>query len=93
MSRSTPHLICWKIYQSDQIEEVGVYWRRDSENALTRREGEVVFGRFSKIEGLIGFLIGQRAKRFGFAFAIDLRIPESGRFWIGRWHELCFNST
>ena len=40
--------------------------------------------RFPKIKGLIGFLIGQRAKHFGIALAIDLRIPESGRFWLGR---------
>ena len=36
----------------------------------------LVFGISPKIEGSTGFLIGQRAKHFGLAFAIDLRIPE-----------------
>ena len=36
----------------------------------------MAFGRSPKIEGLVGCLIGQRAKHFDFAYAIDLRIPE-----------------
>ena len=42
--RSTPLLVYWIIYQSDQLEEVGVYWKRDSKNPCIGREG-VAFSR------------------------------------------------
>ena len=40
----------------------------------------MALGRSPKDRRLIGVLIGQRAKHFGIAFAIDLRISECGRF-------------
>ena len=43
---STPLLVYWidglLIYQSDQLAEVGVYWRKDSKKASMGREGGVV---------------------------------------------------
>ena len=61
--------------------EVGGYISRDL----------VAFGISPKIEGLIVLLIGQSAKHFGIAFAIDLRISENGRFWVGCGLEICFS--
>ena len=60
-----------------------MYCRRDSKKSLHRKSRGGGTCRFSKIEGSIRFLIGQRAKHFSIAFAIDLRIAESGRF-LGR---------
>ena len=77
-------LVYWIIYQSDQLEEVGVYWKRDSKNPGIGREGRVALGRSSTIKSLIGVQVGQRAKHFGLAFAIDLRISEFVRFWFGQ---------
>ena len=37
--RSTPLLVYWIIYQSDQSGEVGVYWKRDSLTPL-RKKGQ-----------------------------------------------------
>ena len=51
----------------------------------------MAIGRSPKIKGSTGFLIEQRAKHFGIAFAIDLRIPESGRFCLRHRPEICFN--
>ena len=64
-------------HHSDQLEE-GRYSQRDFKKSRMRREGEVVIGRFPKIEGSIGFLIGQRVRHFG-------------RIRLGRWLEICFN--
>ena len=36
--RSTPLFVYWLIYQSDQLEEVGMYGKRDSKNPCTGRE-------------------------------------------------------
>ena len=92
--RPTPFLVDWtdgpSTHHRDQLD-VGRYTPRDFKMAHTSREGGVVLGKIPKIEGSIGFLIGQRAKHFGLAFAIDLRIPESGRFWVGCWLEICFS--
>ena len=49
--RSTPLLVYWIIYQSDQLGEVGVYWKRDSKNPGIGREGRVALGRSPKNEG------------------------------------------
>ena len=49
--RSTSHLVYWIIYQSDQLEKVGVYWKRDSKNPCIGREGRVALGRSPKNEG------------------------------------------
>ena len=38
--RSTPLLVYWIIYQSDQLEEVGVYWKRDSKKNPASEEKE-----------------------------------------------------
>ena len=54
--RSTPLLVYWIIYQSEQLGEVGVSWRRDSRKAHTGEEVRVVTCRFPKIEGKTGFL-------------------------------------
>lgn len=45
---------------------------------------------FLEFEGSIGFLIGQRVKRFDIAFKIDWRTPEGGHTF-GRWLEICSN--
>ena len=60
--RSTPLLVYWIIYQSDQLEEVGVYWKRDSKNHRIGREERAALGRSPTIEALLGVLTGQRAK-------------------------------
>ena len=49
--RSTPLLVYWIIYQSDQLGEVGVNWKRDSKNPGIGREGRVALGRSPKNEG------------------------------------------
>ena len=82
--RFTPLLVYWKIYQSDQLEEVGVYWKRDSKNPCIGRQGRVVQNSWDRRTWV---LIGQRVKHFG--IAIDLR--NTYAFWIGRWHEICLN--
>lgn len=73
--RSTPLLVYWIIYKSDQLEEVGVYWKRESKNLRIGREGWWLLVIFLSSKD-IGVLIEQRVKQFGIAFAIDLRIPE-----------------
>ena len=72
--RSTPLLVYWIIYQSDQLGEVGVCWKRGSENPCIGREREGWhFGRPPKIEGSMGLLREQRVKQFGITFAIRMR--------------------
>ena len=78
-NRSTPLLVYWIIYQSDQLEEVGVYWKRDFKGPCRKRRLGVALLDFPNIEGSMGSLIGQRAKHFGIAFSTDFRISERGR--------------
>ena len=63
--RSTPLLVYSIIYQSDQLEEVGVYWKWDSINPCIGREGRVVLVRCPKIKGSIGFSDRAEGKAFG----------------------------
>ena len=63
--RSTPLLVHWIIYQSDQLGEVGVCWKGTLKTlAKEEKVGRWHFGRIPKIEG-VGVLIGQRANTFG----------------------------
>ena len=65
------------IHQSGQLEEVGRCRQKDFKKASMGRENGVVIGRFPKVEVSRGFLIsGQSIVHY---FALDLRIPESGR--------------
>ena len=75
---SSTSLFNWIIYKSDQLEEVGVYWTRDSKKAPHRKRRGVSPGSSPTIEGLTGALIGQRVRLYGLAFAIDLRTSECG---------------
>ena len=75
--RSTPvdrSTLYWLIYQSDQLEEVGVL-EKGLWKPLHRKKRVVAFGGSPKIKGSIGLLIEQRVKHFGIAFAVDVRIP------------------
>ena len=66
--RSAPLLVYWIIYQSGQLGEVGVFWRRDYETPRTG--GEAGW----HLVDLLTTKAGRSLKHFGLAFATDLSL-------------------
>ena len=69
-----------------------MYWRGDVKKALIVKKGGRLLVGFLRSKD-IGVLMGQTAKPFGIAFTTDLRIPESGRFWLGLGLEISIKNS